>query len=107
MTAVSTDSVVPELTMQAWRTLSASIREPVQVKPTLENLGMNEEWLKRTAEQLERDADRNDGSDSTLYKLGHGSDDQKWVFRHSYNDPTFMKKFRGLHGCVQINRDRG
>ena len=72
--------------------LSASIRQPVQLKPTLDNLGMNEEWLKQTAEQLERDADHNDGGDSTLYKLGNGSDDQKWIFRHAYTDPTFMEK---------------
>jgi len=72
--------------------LIASIRQPLRMKPTLGNLGMSDEWLKNAVDELERDADRNDGSDSTLYKLGHGSADQKALFRRSYTDPNFMAK---------------
>jgi len=72
--------------------LSASIRQAAQIKPTVENLGLTEEWLANAAEKLERAAERNDGSDSTLYKLGHGSADQKALFRRSYIDPNTMAK---------------
>jgi hypothetical protein len=64
----------------------------MQIKPTLENLGLTGEWLENAAEKLEREAEQNDGSDSTLYKLGHGSADQKRIFRQSYTDPSFMAK---------------
>jgi hypothetical protein len=70
--------------------LRASIRQPAQIKPTLESLGLTGEWLGNTATRLEREAEHNDGSDSTLYKLGHGSADQKGIFQHSYTDPSFM-----------------
>ena len=69
-----------------------SIRQPPQIKPTLENLGMTDEWLTNAVDKLEKDAEHNDGGDSVLYKLGHGSADQKGLFRHSYTDPDFMAK---------------
>jgi len=72
--------------------LLASIRQPPQLKPTLENLGMTEQWLTNAADRLEKDAAHNDGGDSVLYKLGHGSADQKGLFRRSYTDPNFMAK---------------
>lgn len=72
--------------------LRASIRQQMQIKPTLESLGLTGEWLENAAEKLEREAEHNDGSDSTLYKLGHGSADQKRIFRLSYTDPSFMEK---------------
>lgn len=59
--------------------LIASIRQPLRMKPTLDNLGMSDEWLKNAVDKLERDADRNDGSDSALHKLGHGSAEKKSV----------------------------
>jgi len=72
--------------------LLASIRQPPQMKPTLENLGMTDEWLTNAADKLEKDAERNDGGGSALYKLGHGSADQKGLFRRSYTDPNFVAK---------------
>jgi hypothetical protein len=72
--------------------LLASVRQPPQMKPTLQNLGMTDEWLTNAADKLEKDAERNDGGDSALYKLGHGSTDQKGLFRRSYTDPNFMAK---------------
>jgi hypothetical protein len=72
--------------------LLASIRQPPQMKPTLENLGMSEQWLTNAADKLEKDAEHNDGGDSALYKLEHGSADQKGLFRRSYTDPNFMAK---------------
>jgi hypothetical protein len=62
------------------------------MNPTLENLGLTEEWLQHAAEELARDADSNESSDWALYKLGHGSVDQKRLFRHSYTDPNFVAK---------------
>ena len=62
------------------------------MKPTLQNLGMTDEWLRNAADKLGKDADRNEGSNSALYKLGHGSADQKELFRRSYTDPNFMAK---------------
>lgn len=72
--------------------LLASIRQPPQMKPTLENLGITDEWLTNAEDKLEKDAEHNDGGDSALYKLGHGSADQKGLFRRSYTDPNFMAK---------------
>lgn len=72
--------------------LLASVRQPPQVKPTLQNLGMTDEWLTNAADKLEKDAERNAGGDSALYKLGHGSADQKGLFRRSYTDPNVMAK---------------
>jgi hypothetical protein len=72
--------------------LQASIREPAQTKPTLDNLGMTEEWLRNAADKLGKDAEHNDGSDSVLYKLGHGSPDQKAIFYRSYTDRAFITK---------------
>lgn len=72
--------------------LLASIRQPPQMKPTLENLGMTAEWLTNSVDKLENNAEHNDGGDSALYKLGHGSADQKGLFRRSYTDPNFMAK---------------
>lgn len=72
--------------------LLASVRQPPQMKPTLQNLGMTDEWLTNAADKLEKDAERSGGGDSALYKLGHGSADQKGLFRRSYIDPNFMAK---------------
>lgn len=72
--------------------LQNSIGQPGQSKPTLDNLGMTEEWLKNAADKLGRDAEQNDGGDSVLYKLGHGSPDQKAIFYRSYTSPQFMAK---------------
>jgi hypothetical protein len=71
--------------------LQSSIREPVQGKPTLDNLGITEEWLKTAEDKLEKDAEQDDG-DSMLYKLGQGSPDQKAIFRRSYADREFVAK---------------
>jgi hypothetical protein len=72
--------------------LLASIRQPPQMKPTLENLGMTGQWLTNAADKLEKDAERNDGGDSALYEFGHGSAGQKGLFRRSYTDPNFTAK---------------
>jgi hypothetical protein len=48
--------------------------------------------LKNAADKLGRDAEHNDGGDSVLYKLGHGSPEQKAIFYRSYTDPQFMGK---------------
>jgi len=72
--------------------LRASIRQPAHRRPTLENLGLTDEWLKNAADKLGRDAEHNDGSDSVLYKLGHGRPDQKAIFHRSYTDPHFMAR---------------
>ncbi|HET9305890.1 MAG TPA: hypothetical protein VFO46_07685 [Candidatus Sulfotelmatobacter sp.] len=84
--------------------LLASIRQPPQMKPTLENLGMTDEWLTNAADKLEKDAERNDGGDSVLYKLGQGSADQKGLFRHSYTDPKFVAKvLPGIFRCFHTD----
>jgi len=72
--------------------LRSSIRHATQIKPTVENLGLTAEWLENAVENLEREAEHNDGGDSTLYKLGHGSADQKAIFHHSYTDPNLIAK---------------
>lgn len=72
--------------------LHDSIRQPRILKPTLDNLGMTDEWLKNAADKLGKEAEHNDGSDSVLYKLGHGSPDQKAIFYRAYTDPQLMLK---------------
>jgi hypothetical protein len=71
--------------------LQSSIKEPVQGKPTLDNLGITEGWLKTAEDELEKDAEQDSG-DSMLYKLGQGSPDQKAIFRRSYTDTNFVAR---------------
>jgi len=71
------------------------------MKPALQNLGMTDEWLTNAADKLEKDAERNDGGDSALYKLGHGSADQKRIvstllYRSEFHGQGFCRRYSAV-----------
>ena len=84
--------------------LQSSIQEAVQTKPSLDNLGMTEDWLKAAEDKLEKDAEHDD-SDSMLYQLGQGSPDQKAIFRRSYTDRKFVARVLPKLFCCRHTDD--
>jgi hypothetical protein len=68
----------------------ASVREPVIPKPSLVNLGLTKPWLESNAIAIIRDARAKEGEDSTYWKIGGGTPEQKSLFRRSYTDPAFV-----------------